>query len=70
MKAAYAYVALAALSLVLAGAAMLYASWDINSNNHKFCEVISAYAHAPSPSTGTGVERYKDFADLGRRLGC
>ena len=78
-KTRYAFVALAAMSVILAGLAMLFAAHEVSVSDHKFCQVVTGFTSVPvprpadpkaNPSRVQSYEWYERFVALGRSLGC
>lgn len=72
-------VTLFALTLALAGANLLFTTWQVTSTGHKFCQVVSSVTAVPvqappdprsNPSREKQYELYREFVWLGRSLGC
>jgi hypothetical protein len=79
MKTRYAFVALAAMSVLLAGLSMLFTVRYVDGSDRKFCQVITGVTAVPvprpsdpsaNPSREQAYEWYERFAVLGRSLGC
>jgi hypothetical protein len=74
----YAYVILALLTLLTSGASTLFSAHQIDTNNHKFCQVITGFTATPVPkptspkqhAVTTQYEWHQRFVQLGRSLGC
>lgn len=76
MKARYAFVVLAVLMFLLAGANLLYTAHEVRTEQGKWCSLIvtldSANAAAPKrPVAGTFTAAFvKEIHDLRQSLGC
>ena len=79
MKTRYAFVVLAALTVLLTAIAILFTVHYVNQANHKFCQVVTAVASTPvqkpanpasAPVRQSQYEWQQRFAALGRSLGC
>lgn len=67
------------LTLVLAGANLLFTTHEVSANDHKFCQVVTGVTSVPvtrppdpaaNPSRENQWEWYERFVQLGRDLGC
>jgi hypothetical protein len=75
----YPFVVLVALVLALEVASLLFTTNYVASNDHKFCQVVTAATETPvqkpadpaaNPSREQAWEWYERYAALGRSLGC
>lgn len=78
-RPAYAFLLLTLISLVLDVAVVLIGVYEINVNNHKFCQVVSPaianpIARPPDPQKNVVREQqwewYQRYVHLDRDLGC